>query len=150
VAVAVRPDDQAGALNEITPEVVRQAVTLVRHGPVYDLAHVLHQDVSAFPCRTFRQYLTTNYHRINRRGPGAGPESLGRNNVNWIVEQGAGADLRVPQDAQLAGRDRGAHQPAQARLWAAAHAASPAGRRPHLGRAWDLCLHLQRITVVAG
>jgi hypothetical protein len=43
------PDDQAGALNEITPEVVRQAVTLVRHGPVYDLAHVLHQDVPAFP-----------------------------------------------------------------------------------------------------
>jgi hypothetical protein len=34
------PDDQAGALNEITPEVVRQAVTLVRHGPVYDLARM--------------------------------------------------------------------------------------------------------------
>jgi len=56
-------------------------VTLVRHGPVYDLAHVLHQDVPAFPGRTFRQYLTTNYHQINRRGPGAGPESL-RDNVN--------------------------------------------------------------------
>jgi hypothetical protein len=39
------PDDQAAALNEITPQVVRQAVGLVRRGSVYDLAHVLHQDV---------------------------------------------------------------------------------------------------------
>ena len=36
------PDDQAGALNEITRELVRQAVGLVRRGQVYDLAHVLH------------------------------------------------------------------------------------------------------------
>src|SRR5919204_2450348 len=81
------PDDQAGALNEITPQGVLQAVGLVRRGRVFDLAHVLHQDVPAFPGRTFRQYLTTNYHHINRRGPAAGPEGLGRNNVNWIVEQ---------------------------------------------------------------
>ncbi|HEV8648674.1 MAG TPA: hypothetical protein VG276_04555, partial [Actinomycetes bacterium] len=51
------PDDQAGALNEITPEGVLQAVGLVRRGQVYDLAHVLHQDIPAFPGRTFRQYL---------------------------------------------------------------------------------------------
>ena len=56
-------------------------------GRVYDLAHVLHQDIPAFPGRTFRQYLTTNYHQINRRRPDAGPEGLGRNSVNWIVEQ---------------------------------------------------------------
>jgi kynurenine formamidase len=80
-------EDQAGALNEITPEVVRQAAGLVRRGRVYDLAHVLHQDISAFPGRTFRQYLTTNYHHINQRRPDAGPAGLGRNNVNWIVEQ---------------------------------------------------------------
>jgi hypothetical protein len=71
------PDDQAGARNEITPGVVRQAVTLVRHGPVYDLAHVLHQDVPAFPGRTFWQHLTTNYHQINRRGRAPGPRASG-------------------------------------------------------------------------
>jgi kynurenine formamidase len=81
------PGDQAGALNEITPGKVLEAVRLVRRGRVYDLAHVLHQDIPAFPGRTFRQYLTTNYHQINRRRPDAGPGGLGRNSVNWIVEQ---------------------------------------------------------------
>src|SRR6201997_5256606 len=75
-------EDQAGALNEITPGKVLEAVRLVRRGRVYDLAHVLHQDIPAFPGRTFRQYLTTNYHQINRRHPDAGPAGLGRNSVN--------------------------------------------------------------------
>jgi kynurenine formamidase len=79
--------DQAGALNEITPAEVLEAVRLVRQGRVYDLAHVLDQDIPAFPGRTFRQYLTTNYHQINRRHPDAGPAGLGHNSVNWIVEQ---------------------------------------------------------------
>jgi kynurenine formamidase len=80
-------DDEAGALNEITPAKLVRAVGLVRRGEVHDLAHVLHQDIPAFPGRTFRQYLTTNYHQLNRRAPGAGSAGLGRNNVNWIVEQ---------------------------------------------------------------
>jgi hypothetical protein len=80
-------DDQAGALNEITPAKVLEAARLVRRGQVYDLAHVLHQDIPAFPGRTFRQYLTTNYHQINRRHPDAGPAGLGHNSVSWIVEQ---------------------------------------------------------------
>jgi kynurenine formamidase len=79
--------DEAGALNEITPAKVLEAVRLVRHGQIHDLAHVLHQDIPAFPGRTFRQYLTTNYHQINRRHPQAGPAGLGRNSVNWVVEQ---------------------------------------------------------------
>ena len=79
--------DEAGALNEITPGKVLEAIGLVRRGLVYDLAHVLHQDIPAFPGRTFRQYLTTNYHHINRRRPDAGPAGLGLNSVNWIVEQ---------------------------------------------------------------
>ncbi len=79
--------DEAGALNEITPAKVLSAVGLVRRGVVFDLAHVLHADIPAFPGRTFRQYLTTNYHHINRRRSDAGPEGWGRNNVNWIVEQ---------------------------------------------------------------
>jgi hypothetical protein len=36
-------DDQAGALNEITPGKVLEAIRLVRQGRIYDLAHVLHQ-----------------------------------------------------------------------------------------------------------
>jgi kynurenine formamidase len=81
------PDDQAGALNEITPDVVLDAVRLVRTGQVHDLAHVLHADVPAFPGRTYRSYLTSNSHYVNRRGPGGGPDGLGRNGVNWVVEQ---------------------------------------------------------------
>ena len=81
------PDDEAGALNEITPAKVLEAIGLVRRGVVFDLAHVLHADIPAFPGRTFRQYLTTNYHHINRRRYDAGPAGWGRNNVNWIVEQ---------------------------------------------------------------
>ena len=80
-------DDQAGALNEITPAKVLRAVGLVRQGVVRDLAHVLHADVPAFPGRTFRQYLTTNAHYVNRRRPDAGPEGWGDNDVNWVVEQ---------------------------------------------------------------
>ncbi len=80
-------DDQAGALNEIGPAKVLEAVGLVRQGRVYDLAHVLHADVPAFPGRTFRQYLTTNAQYVNRRRPDAGAEGWGRNDVNWVVEQ---------------------------------------------------------------
>jgi kynurenine formamidase len=81
------PDDEAGALNEIGPAEVVAAAGLVRTGRVYDLAHVLDEHVPAFPGRTFRQYLTTNAHHVNRRGPHAGPAGLGRNSVNWVVEQ---------------------------------------------------------------
>ncbi len=81
------PDDQAGALNEIGPAKVLEAVRLVRQGRVYDLAHVLHADIPAFPGRTFRQYLTTNAHYVNRRRGDAGAEGWGRNDVNWVVEQ---------------------------------------------------------------
>lgn len=81
------PDDEAGALNEITPAKVLEAVRLVRTGVVHDLAHVLHADIPAFPGRTFRQYLTTNAHQVNRRRPDAGRAGWGRNDVNWVVEQ---------------------------------------------------------------
>ena len=80
------PDDQAGALNEITPAGRVRAARLVREGRVYDLAHVLDEKVPAFAGREFRQYLTTSAHQLNRRAAGAGPEGLGRNNVNWVVE----------------------------------------------------------------
>ncbi len=79
-------DDEAGALNEVTPAGVARAARLVRHGRVYDLSHVLDARVPAFPGRTFRQFLTTSAHQLNRRAAGAGPYGLGRNGVNWIVE----------------------------------------------------------------
>jgi kynurenine formamidase len=79
-------DDQAGALNEITPAAVTRAAGLVRTGRVYDLAYVLDDNIPAFPGRTFHQYLTTSAHQLNRRDPRAGTEGLGRNNVNWVVE----------------------------------------------------------------
>ena len=43
------PEDEVGALNEIIPGRVLEAVRLVRQGRMYHLAHVLHQDVPAFP-----------------------------------------------------------------------------------------------------
>lgn len=79
-------DDQAGALNLITPAGRVRAARLVREGRVFDLAHVLDDSVPAFPGRTFRQVLTTSAHQLNRRSPNAGPAGLGDNNVNWIVE----------------------------------------------------------------
>jgi kynurenine formamidase len=50
-------EDEAGALNEINSDSVRRAARMVRHGHVYDLAHVLHHEVPAFPGRTFTQEL---------------------------------------------------------------------------------------------
>jgi kynurenine formamidase len=80
-------DDESGALNEITTEGVAAAAALVRRGVVHDLSHVLDERVPAFPGRSFRQYLTTSAHQINRRSSSAGAQGLGRNGVNWIVEQ---------------------------------------------------------------
>jgi kynurenine formamidase len=82
------PDDQAGALNEITPAGRVRAARLVREGRVYDLAHVLDEKVPAFAGREFRQYLTTSAHQLNRRAAGAGPEGLGRNNDHHVALTG--------------------------------------------------------------
>lgn len=50
-------NDEAGALNEIGADNIAGAARLVRRGRVYDLAHVLHHDVPAFPGRVFDQEL---------------------------------------------------------------------------------------------
>jgi hypothetical protein len=44
-------EDQAGALNEVTPAAVRAAAGLVRQGRIYDLGHVLDEHIPAFPGR---------------------------------------------------------------------------------------------------
>ena len=59
-------------------------MALVREGRVYDLAHVLDEDVPVFPGRYFRQTLVTTAHHANPDG------GHGENNVNWITEQVAG------------------------------------------------------------
>jgi kynurenine formamidase len=69
------PHDEAGALNEISAHAVVTAARLVRTGRVYDLAHVLHPDVPAFPGRTYMQV----------RQPDQDP--VGTNRVHWVVEQ---------------------------------------------------------------
>jgi kynurenine formamidase len=69
------PDDEAGALNEITTDAVVAAGRLVRTGRVFDLAHVLHADVPAFPGRTYTQVLHPDQ------------EPVGTNRVHWVVEQ---------------------------------------------------------------
>src|SRR6516164_5232545 len=81
------PDDQAGALNEISAGKVIEAVRLVRQGRAYDLAHVLHHDIPAFPGRTFQQCLTTSDHLSSQGGPDASTAGHGRNKVNWVVER---------------------------------------------------------------
>ena len=87
VASRYGPGDQAGAFNEATPAGVRHAAELVRTGRVFDLSHVLHAAIPAFPGRTFKQVLTTAAHQLNRRRPDAGARGWGENDVNWIVEQ---------------------------------------------------------------
>ena len=68
-------DDEAGALNEISPDGVVAAAGLVRAGRVFDLAHVLHAGVPAFPGRTYTQVLAPDQ------------EPVGTNRVHWVVEQ---------------------------------------------------------------
>lgn len=70
-------DDSAGALNEITPAKRVAATGLVRTGQVFDLAHVLHEAVPAFPGRTFRQWLP-------EKAPDGG---IGKNHVHWVAER---------------------------------------------------------------
>jgi kynurenine formamidase len=56
------------------------ALALVRHGRMYDLAHVLDENVPVFPGRYFKQTLVTTAHHANQDG------GVGENNVNWITE----------------------------------------------------------------
>jgi kynurenine formamidase len=56
------------------------ALALVKHGRMYDLAHVLDENVPAFAGRYFKQTLVTTAHHANEDG------GVGENNVNWITE----------------------------------------------------------------
>lgn len=80
------PEDQVGALNEISADHVVAAAKMVRTGRVYDLGQVLDENVPAFPGRTFKQTLVNSAHILNRREAKGRGRGLGRNEVNWITE----------------------------------------------------------------
>ena len=75
---------EIGSLALIDDAKRASALAEARTGRMYDLGHVLDQDVPAFGGRYFRQLLVTTPHHAN---PGDG---LGENNVNWIIEQVSG------------------------------------------------------------
>ena len=56
------------------------ALAEVREGRMYDLGHVLDEDVPVFPGRYFKQTLVTTAHHANADG------GVGENRVNWITE----------------------------------------------------------------
>src|SRR5919201_1556894 len=56
------------------------ALAGVRTGRMYDLGHVLDENVPVFPGRYFKQTLVTTAHHANPMG------GVGENDVNWITE----------------------------------------------------------------
>lgn len=83
-------DDQLGTLNEITPDVVRAAVALVKTGTVVDLGRVLDDDTPKFPGRYWHQTVDVSPHLANLRRPDTDGKGWGRNRINWITEIQAG------------------------------------------------------------
>jgi kynurenine formamidase len=83
-------DDQHGMLNHVTDAKRREAMALVREGRLYDLGHVLDEDVPVFPGRFFRQTLVTTAHHANAGPDGTPPDGVGDNNVNWVIENVSG------------------------------------------------------------
>jgi kynurenine formamidase len=56
------------------------ALAEARQGRMYDLGHVLDENVPVFPGRYFKQTLVTTAHHANMDG------GVGENRVNWITE----------------------------------------------------------------
>jgi kynurenine formamidase len=78
------PEDELGMLNHVTPEKRLEAMRLVREGRLYDLGHVLDENVPVFPGRYFKQILITTAHHVNAR------MMVGTNDVNWMTENVSG------------------------------------------------------------
>jgi kynurenine formamidase len=73
--------DQLGMLNHVDEAKRLEALSLVRSGRLYDLGHVLDENIPVFPGRFFKQTLVTTAHHANAFAP------VGENEVNWITEQ---------------------------------------------------------------
>lgn len=80
------PDDQLGTLNEISPQVVAQAVRLVKRGETVNLGRVLAEDTPKFPGRHWHQSLDLSPHFTNPRRPDAAGRGWGKNEINWVAE----------------------------------------------------------------
>jgi kynurenine formamidase len=74
-------EDQLGMLNHIDEAKRLRALGLVSRGRLYDLGHVLDENVPVFPGRFFRQTLVTTAHHQNAEA------KVGENDVNWVTEQ---------------------------------------------------------------
>jgi kynurenine formamidase len=74
-------DDQLGMLNHVDEAKRVSALSLVREGRMFDLGHVLDENVPVFPGRFFKQTLVTTAHHQNAGMP------VGVNQINWITEQ---------------------------------------------------------------
>lgn len=79
-------NDQIGTLNEITPQKIVEAASLVKKGKIYDLGRVLDSHVPHFEGRYFQQTLVSSAHILNQRRPDFGGEGWGKNQINWITE----------------------------------------------------------------
>ena len=111
-------DDQLGMLNHVDEAKRLAALSLVRHGRVYDLGRVLDEQSPVFPGRYFRQTLVTTAHHANEAMP------IGENEVNWVTEVVSGTmQLGTHLDAlsHLQIGDRGYNG------WRVAELAGPAG-----------------------
>jgi kynurenine formamidase len=82
MVVGVTPE--LGMLRHVDEAKRREALALVHEGRLFDLGHVLDENVPVFPGRYFRQTLVTTAHHANGNG------GLGKGHVNWITEQVAG------------------------------------------------------------
>jgi kynurenine formamidase len=97
------PDDQLGMLNHVTDAKRVGALASVRQGRLYDLGHVLDEEIPVFPGRFFKQTLVTTAHHQNASMP------VGDNDVNWITEQVSatmqlGTHLDALSHLQIGGR----------------------------------------------
>lgn len=69
--------DEVGSMTEVSSVGIVEAAGLVRHGIVFDLAHILDERSPAFPGRTFKQWM-------HERSPNGG---IGENRVHWVAER---------------------------------------------------------------
>jgi kynurenine formamidase len=72
--------NEQGKLELIDDAKRAAALALVKRGRIYDLGHVLDENVPVFPGRYFKQTLVTTAHHANADG------GVGENDVNWITE----------------------------------------------------------------
>jgi kynurenine formamidase len=103
-------EDQLGMLNHVDDDKRRAALALVTEGRLFDLGHVLDENVPAFPGRYFRQTLVTTAHQVNAGAEGETSDGVGDNHVNWVTEIVSGTmQLGTHVDAlcHLQIRDRG-------------------------------------------